>query len=61
MLKVLVLFGLGAFALHEKSRADRLQGQVDSLEKSLRGSQKTVGILSYVLGKERGIREGRDF
>ena len=51
------VLGLGAYALHQKARADKLEGQVENLKYSIKGYQKANSIVNYALGKERAINE----
>lgn len=54
--KGLVILGyctLGAWALRERSRADKLAGENQNLRQQLKGAQRTINILNYNLGKER--------
>ena len=51
------VLGLGAYALHQKARAAKLEGQVENLKYSIKGYQKANSIVNYALGKERAINE----
>ncbi len=52
-LVILGYFTLGAWALRERSRADKLAGENQNLRQQLKGAQRTINILNYNLGKER--------
>ena len=54
--KAIVLTGFGlltGWAMKERSRADRLEGENQNLRQQLKGAQRTINILNYNLGKER--------
>ena len=52
-----ISFLFGWLYLEERSRADKLEGVVDNLEKTNKGLQKTVGGLAHALGKKIGKDE----
>ena len=40
------------FALKQKERADKLEGEIINLRRQVKGQQRTINILNYEKGKD---------
>ena len=56
-LSILGVSALIGFALKEKSRADKLEGEIKNLRESYDGAMKTIKIQGHALGKLSILKE----